>query len=325
MSKLRVAVLRGGPSDEYEVSFRTGSAVLSALNHPDFEPLDVIITKSGEWLQHGRTRYPEQIIPAVDVVFNALHGAYGEDGTLQRLLDRFNVPYTGSGAYASGIAMHKGFTKEHVRGLGFEIPQHVILTRTDPKTSKQHAGDIRSKFGRQYMIKPVSSGSSVGIQHVTDTLELANVIEEALAQYPEILVEEYIQGREVTCGVIERYRNKERYTLPPIEIIPPPTATYFSYDVKYDGTTREICPAPLPHAVKKSIENAASNVHAALGLRQYSRSDFILSPNGLYFLEVNTLPGLTEASLFPKALHAVGSSHQEFVRHLVHDALRTCV
>ncbi len=321
MSKTRVAVLRGGPSDEYEVSLRTGGAVLNAIDQTEFEPLDIIITKSGEWLHDGRSRYPENLIPAVDVVFIALHGSYGEDGTLQRILDRLGVPYTGSGAYASGIAMHKGYTKDHIKGLDILMPQHAIISRNEYKTSRQHAGEIRSRFGTQYMLKPLSSGSSVGTVHIEDTLDLSKAIEEAFETYSEILVEEYISGREITCGVIERYRNHDVYALPPIEIIPPPHVSYFSHAVKYDGSTQEICPAPLPHDVKQTIEEAARAIHSTLNLRQYSRSDFILGKDGLYFLEVNTLPGLTEESLFPKALHAVGATYQDFIHHLIRDAI----
>lgn len=320
MSKTRVAVLRGGPSDEYDVSMRTGGEVLRALNTDHYEPLDVVITKSGEWLNDGRTRFPEHIIPSVDVVFIALHGSYGEDGAVQRLLERYGVPYTGSGPYASGIAMHKGYTKDHVHGLSFKLPQHTIVNRDMMKTGRQHAGDIRERFGPQYILKPTASGSSIGVTLVLETLDLATAIDHALSQYSEVLVEEYITGRELTCGVVERFRDHALYALPPVEIIPPPTAQFFSNDVKYDGSTQEVCPTSLPHSTKKAVEHAAREVHKALGLRQYSRSDFILGKDGLYFLEVNTLPGLTTESLFPKALTAVGARYDDFIHHLIQDA-----
>lgn len=324
MSRTRVLVLRGGPSDEYEVSLRTGSAVLHALDTTEFEPLDVVITKNGEWLHDGRTRYPEHVLPTVDVVFNALHGAYGEDGTLQRTLDRFGVPYTGSGAYASGISMHKAYTKEHIKGLGVHLPQHVIVSKAEYVRGSSYAREIKERFGPQYILKPLNSGSSVGIVHVEDGRALGDAIDAAFEQYADVLVEEYIEGREFTCGVIERYRNHDLYALPPTEIIPPPGTTFFSEAVKYDGSTKEVCPASLSRSLTTRIEDAAKAIHQTLGLRQYSRSDFILKDDRLYFLEINTLPGLTDESLFPKALHAVGSNHKEFVRHLVYDALEHC-
>ncbi len=320
MSRTRVAVLRGGPSNEYEVSLRTGNAVLSSIDTNRFEPVDITITKAGEWLIEGRTRYPEYVLPTIDVVFIALHGAYGEDGTIQRLLDRFGVPYTGSGAYASGIAMHKGYTKAHVQKAPVLLAEHVIIARESHKTGSMYAGEIRSTFGQQYVVKPVSSGSSVGIELVLDTLTLGDAIERAFTQSDELIVEEYIPGREVTCGVIERFRGKEVYALPPVLIVPPPKAHFFDYTVKYDGSTQELCPAPISRKETEAIERAAIDIHKILGLSQYSRSDFILGKDGLYFLEINTLPGLTKESLFPKALTAVGSNHETFVNHLLHDA-----
>lgn len=323
MSKTRVAVLRGGPSDEYEVSLRTGSAVLNSLDTDTYEPLDIVITKAGEWLQDGRIRYPEFLIPTFDVVFIALHGSYGEDGTIQRLLDRYGVPYTGSSAYASGIAMHKGLTKEHVRGTSVKLAHHTLITREESKSGATHAADIWEKFGPQYVVKPVSSGSSVGVRIVLDSRDLGTAIDAVLSEYEEIIVEEYIKGKEVTCGVIERFRSHELYALPPILILPPSDATFFDYTVKYNGTTAELCPAPIPQSMKRAVEHAAIEVHRALGLSQYSRSDFILGEDGLYFLEVNTLPGLTKESLVPRALEAVGASHSMLVNHLVHDAIRS--
>jgi D-alanine-D-alanine ligase len=320
MSRTRVAIVRGGPSEEYDVSLRTGSTVLAALDKDEFEPLDIVITKSGEWLLDGRARYPEHIIPSVDVVFNALHGTYGEDGTFQRLLDRYGVPYTGSKAYASGIAMHKVLAKEYVRPLGILTPRYLHLVNDSRTTAYAHAETIRSLFGPQYFIKPISSGSSVGMRLVFDPRKLADEIEAAFKEYNEILVEERIEGREVTCGVIERYRDEELYALPPIEIVTGAQSPFFNYDAKYSGETDEICPAPLPIEVNKEIENAAKKVHEALNLSQYSRSDFILGKNGLYFLEVNTLPGLTSESLLPKAIAAVGGTYRDFVTHLINDA-----
>jgi D-alanine-D-alanine ligase len=321
MSKTRVAVLRGGPSDEYEVSLRTGHAVLESIDSTRFEPIDIIITKGGEWLHEGRVRYPEHLIPIVDVVFIALHGTYGEDGTVQRLLERFGVPYTGSGPYASGLAMHKGYTKEHLKTTGIKLPQHYTVRREDGLYPRVHAGRIRELFGPSYVVKPVASGSSVGVEIVRDTLLLGEAIERVLNGYAEVLVEEFIEGREVTCGVIERFREHDLYALPSIEIIHAKQHPFFNYDAKYDGTTSEVCPAPITQSAKRAVEHASKLVHKELGLSQYSRSDFILGKDGLYFLEVNTLPGLTTESLIPNALRAVGSSHRELVTHLITDAL----
>ena len=324
MQKKRVAVIRGGPSAEYDVSVRTGASIILALRDSPFEPIDILISKTGEWLHNGRVRYPESIIPVVDVVCIALHGTYGEDGQIQRVLNRFNVPYTGTGAYASGIAMHKALAKEHLKGLSISFAPHRVVTRDSIPSLSRIAMHITDSFGPQYVIKPIASGSSHGIELVENPLYLEQALTQSLALHDEVIVEERILGTEATCGVIERFRDQKLYALPPIEIIPPAHAKFFNTAVKYDGSTKEICPACFPFSVKSKIEDSAKNIHEILGLSQYSRSDFIVDRNEkVFFLEVNTLPGLTEESLFPKALSAIGTPYKEFIVHLLTDAIET--
>ncbi len=281
----------------------------------------MVITKSGNWLADGRERNPEQILYTVDVVFNALHGTYGEDGTIQRLFDRHAVPYTGSKAFASTIAMNKLLTKQTLESTRSKMAPHVHVTRDSLDDIGRLASQIVDTFGPQYVIKPISSGSSVGTMMVKNPLLLPQALTDALGHYDEVMVEARIQGREATCGVAERYRGSKLYAFPPIEIVPPPSAEFFDKNVKYSGETEEICPARFDHDTKKEIEEASKFVHEKLGLSQYSRSDFILADDGLYFLEVNTLPGLTKESLLPKAIHAVGGAYPDFIAHLITDAL----
>lgn len=323
MQHVRVAVLRGGPSEEYDVSMQTGAGVLAALDRDRFDPLDVIITRGGAWLYNGREWFPEQLLGLVDVVFLALHGAYGEDGKVQRILERYAVPYTGSKSYPSAIAINKMMTKDHLRDLGVRMSPHMLVTRDSKGNTHKMANAIGEMFGPQYVIKPVSSGSSVGTMMVKSSALLPQALDDALSVYDQVLVEKRIIGREATCGVLNRFRDQEIYTLPPIEIVPPVSADFFANDVKYDGTTQEICPGCFSRNEKDEIERVARLVHEELGLSQYSRSDFMLSPDGVYFLEVNTLPGLTAESLFPKAIVAVGSSYEELISHLIEDALNS--
>lgn len=322
MKKTRVAVLRGGPSEEYDISLLTGQAVIAALSGERYDVLDVVITREGEWLQRGIARFPEQILQMVDVVFIALHGAYGEDGTLQRLLDRYGVRYTGSGAYASRVAMHKALTKDILRDSGVKMAPHMVVTRDSKGSAHKIAGAITEMFGPEYVIKPVSSGSSVGTMMVRDPLLLSKAIEDALTHYDEVLVEKRMHGQEATCGVVERYRDQGLYALPPIEIVPPSKAAFFDRTAKYDGSTAEICPGRFSYDTKNAIEELAKRIHRDIGLAQYSRADFIIADDGIYFLEVNTLPGLTTESLFPKAISAVGGTYEDFIQHLVMDALQ---
>lgn len=319
--KTRVAVLRGGLSDEYTVSLATGAAVLEAMDRRFFDPIDVVITRNGEWLIEGYVRFPEQILHSIDLVFNALHGTYGEDGTVQRLLDRYGVKYTGSKAMPSSVAMHKALTKDTLKDTGIKMAPHMVVRKDALHDVYALSDKIVAMFGPQYVIKPVASGSSVGTMMVKNPVLLPQALKDALEHHDEVIVEARIQGREATCGVVENFRNQDLYSLPPIEIVPPPHAEFFDEKVKYNGSTQEICPGRFKYETKRDIEELSKLVHQTLGLSQYSRSDFIVANDGIYFLEVNTLPGLTKESLFPKAIHAVGGTYSGFISHLLTDAL----
>lgn len=321
MSPLRVAVLRGGPSQEYEVSLKSGAAVLEALDRKRFAPVDVVISQEGEWLIDGFVRYPEHIIGAVDVVFNALHGAYGEDGTVQRQLDRYSVPYTGSGAFAARIAMHKVFTKDRLADHGVKMAPHMLVTRQSLGNEGGVADTALKLLGTQYVLKPVCSGSSVGVVLVENNASLAAALTHALEKDEEIIIEKRVAGKEATCGVIDRFRGQEQYVLPPVEIVPPSSRPFFDYHAKYSGETLERCPGHFTKEEKQEMSRLALLAHETLGLSQYSRSDFIVAKDGIYFLETNTLPGLTPASLLPVALTAVGVPYHAFIEHLIDDAL----
>jgi len=320
MSKVRVAVLRGGLSDEYAVSMQTGASILKHIDRTRFDPLDIVITRTGEWLLNGKTCLPENILHCVDVVLIGLHGTYGEDGTLQRLLDRYGVPYTGSRAFASGVAMNKVLTKRYLKDTGIKLAPHTQVSKDSYYELASVAERIADTFGPEYVIKPISSGSSVDTMIVKEKKLLEQALRNALSRFDEVMVEMRIKGREATCGVIERYRETPYYALPPVEIIVPERVEFFDQAVKYDGTTQELCPSSFNKRIKQEIEDAARLVHQTLDLSQYSRSDFIVAPDGVYFLEVNTLPGLTSESLMPKAISAVGGTYKDFITHLLTDA-----
>ncbi len=320
MNHKRVAVLRGGPSDEYEVSMRTGATVLRSLQKKYNSVQDVVITKSGEWLENGIAKNPDRILTANDVVFLALHGQYGEDGEVQRLIQRQNIPFTGSRALPSAIAFNKHLTKETLRQHGIKMPLHVLVRRGDVDDISLLTRNIASSFGPEYIVKPLASGSSVGVELVRDADELGAAISRALAVSEQILIEEFIRGREATVATIEGFRDQELYVFPVIEIIPPPRADFFTYDVKYNGETQEICPGNFSYKERDELSQLAAFVHRTLDLSQYSRSDFIVRNGIPYFLEVNTLPGLTDESLFPKAAKAVGLTYDDLVAHLVETA-----
>ncbi|MBI1999039.1 MAG: D-alanine--D-alanine ligase [Parcubacteria group bacterium] len=315
MSQTRVGVIRGGLSDEYEVSLKTGAAVLR--NMPErCLPVDILIDRAGVWHLRGLPRSPGRIADEVDVIFNALHGYYGEDGAVQRILDNLGIPYTGSGALASELGMGKARAKEVFLAHGIKTPRFSVVRRGDDVSVE--ANRLFRSFAQPSVVKPDDGGSSLGVHIVRDYPSLAHALEETLRMSRAALVEEYITGREATCGVLDRFRGEAQYALPPIEIIPPPSYGFFDYDAKYTGVTQELCPSPyFTPDEKREIMRSAIAAHRALGLRHYSRSDFIVSPRGIYILEVNTLPGLTEESLFPKACKAVGCSFPRLIDHLL--------
>lgn len=320
-SSLRIAVVRGGPSSEYEVSLKTGANVLKHLSETH-RPLDILISKDGTWHMHGKPQKPEKIFPHIDVVFNALHGEYGEDGTIQNIFKHHGVRYTGSDMMSSAIGMNKILSKEIFKKHGLKTPQYSAIRRTDDITQK--AKEIFTTFLMPVVVKSASSGSSVGISIVKTLPDLIKAIQSAFVFGSSVIVEEFISGKEATCGVLDDFRGQSVYALVPVEIRAK-NNSFFDYDAKYTaGASEEICPGNFFDKEKKMIEDYAKKAHKALGLRHYSRSDFIVSPRrGVYILETNTLPGLTNESLLPKSLEAVGMSQKDFIHHILSLALNS--
>jgi D-alanine-D-alanine ligase len=321
MSRTKVGVLRGGPSSEYEVSLKTGKSVIDNLSSEKYEALDIFIDRDGVWHHQGLPITPEKLFKKVDVIFNALHGAYGEDGTVQKILDQFAIPYTGSKSLASAIGMNKVLSKKIYKDHGLKTPLHKVLHKKEHQP--EHVAVIFKSFPMPVVVKPVCGGSSLGTNIAVTLAELDNAIEDAFKYGNQIMIEEFISGKEATCGVVDNFRDKDVYSLLPIEIRKPSDAKFFDYNAKYGGKTEEICPGNFAAAEKKIIQEMSEKAHRALGLRHYSRSDFIIHPRrGIYILETNTLPGLTSESLLPKSLKAIGCNFQNFLEHLIDLALR---
>ncbi|MCW9054715.1 MAG: ATP-grasp domain-containing protein [Candidatus Pacebacteria bacterium] len=319
MSKLRVGVLRGGQSSDYDMSLKTGGRVLQHLSKEKYTTHDIYISRNGVWHMRGFEVSPERALKQVDVVFNALHGEYGEDGVVQKLLDTFGVPYTGSGALPSALAMSKLRAKEIVSRLGVRTPMTRLV---------EHNSDLRScaleifrTFPFPLLIKPVRGGSSRGIVFVGSFYELEQALEYTFESLGEIMIEEYVRGKEVTSGVIKNFRGEDHYTLLPIEIELEGERPYLDTEAKHSGLYRAHCPGGLSAEEKLRVREATRLVHDALGLGQYSRSDFICTPRGIYFLEANTQPDLREESLVNRALSEVGCSFSEFVEHTINLAV----
>jgi len=305
MPKIKVGVLRGGPSAEHEVSLLTGANVLKNLPSDKYQGQDILISKEGKWSK----------MPKVDIVFNALHGEYGEDGWAQAVLEERKLFYTGSGVKASALAMNKWLAREFFQKAGLKIPPAVKIEKFLPGSAAE------PKFSLPWIIKPVNRGSSVGISLVKNLSDFSPALQKALQYDNSVLVEKFIIGQEATAGVLENFQGQKIFTLPVVEIIPPIQKNFFDYQCKYDGTSREICPGRFDKKTTLAIQKAAGLAHQILGCRDYSRTDLIVAKDGIYVLEVNTLPGLTQESLLPKAAAQVGCSFDQLLDHLLTLAL----
>lgn len=317
----RVAVLRGGPSSEHDISLLSGANILENLNREPYQVTDVFIDKEGVWHVRGVPVSPERALTGIDVAFNILHGQYGEDGSVQRILDRIGIPYTGAGAYSSALSLNKFLTKEHLKKHGVKMPRHKVL-RVSPDLEQEAAEAFRS-FAPPVIVKPASAGSSVGMTLANTFAEFWEGVKKAFEHSPQVMVEEYIKGKEATAGVVEGLRGEKLYAMLPIEIVPPPKATFFDREVKYNGETLERVPGHFTKEEAAELQRLAKVAHDALGQGGYSRSDFIVSPRGVYFLELNSAAGvgLTKESLVPKALKAAGVSMHEFLDHVIQNAI----
>lgn len=319
--KIKVAVLRGGPSPEYDVSLKTGSNILSLLRKMEekYEPIDIFISKNGEWHKEGLVHDPHEALRHADLVWNGMHGAYGEDGQVQKILESLKIPYVGSGAMSSALAMNKDMAKKHYEIHSLLTPRHELV-RANTHNDEQLVYIFRN-YLHPVVVKPASGGSSIGIKLAHTFNELKEAVKSAFSHGPKVLVEEFVRGKEATCGVVEGLRGEQIYALLPIEI--KLNNDFFDYNSKYSGKTVEICPGNFSVDEVSTIQEMARRAHQALGLRHYSRSDFIVTPRGkVYILETNSLPGFTEQSLFPKALTATGVRPHEFVDHCVSLALK---
>jgi D-alanine-D-alanine ligase len=297
MRKLNITVMLGGPSAEREVSLRTGAAVAKALRSLGHDVVE-IDPRDGKFV----------LPPKTDVVFLALHGTYGEDGTVQRQLDSLKVPYTGCNAEASRVAFDKVLSKEKFVAAGVPTAKSLAVTTADAPLPKN--------LSLPLVVKPSRQGSSVGLQFVNRAEDWPDAVATALKFDSEILVEEKIIGRETTVGILGGS------VLPVVEVRP--KAGSYDYQNKYTaGATEYFCPADFDAATTKRIQAAALGAFAAIGGRDYSRVDVMVRADGSpVVLEVNTLPGMTETSLLPKAAAAAGMNYAELCQRMIDLALR---
>lgn len=306
--KLRIAVLMGGPSAEHEISLKTGEMVLANLDKNKYFAKGIKISKTGHW-----PISPAKIKQNFDLAFIAMHGEYGEDGTVQKILDDNKIRYTGSGVKASQLGMDKAKSSAKFKKAGLKVPDFSLI-HVGPKFNFKI--DVRYPV----VVKPNDRGSSVGISIVESFRDLLPAIRKASAYSENIMIQKYIKGREFTCGVLEMDGKPKAFL--PTEIIPS-SGKFFDYNAKYtSGASREITPPNLPGSDIKKIQQIALKAHKAIGARGFSRTDMIFGEDKkFYVLEINTLPGMTETSLLPQAAKAGGISFPKLLDLIIESVL----
>lgn len=295
--KIKVLILGGGPSSEHDISLKTAGMVAAHLDAKKYEAVQETVPKTGDW-------FPKQ---KADVVFIAMHGEFGEDGKVQGLLELAGLTYTGSGVVASSLGMDKLRSQMIFAGGGLNVPGTI---------------DLKTKFELPVVIKPADRGSSVGVSIVRRKEDIEPAILKASAVSQNIMAQEFIEGVEMTCGVLDDGKNNLTPLLP-TEIVPV-LGAFFDYESKYkESGSEEITPARVPDEVIKEAQDIALRAHVLLGCRDFSRTDMIWDKkrNKIYTLEINTIPGLTAQSLLPKAAAVCGISFSKLLDRIIKSAI----
>jgi D-alanine-D-alanine ligase len=343
-SKLRVAVLMGGISSERDISLSTGKQILQSLDPEKYEAIGVdaalmpgssrsklkgaandisTVAEAGKVLAESNALVSVDAIAGdgssqrPDVVLIALHGKFGEDGTVQGMLDLLGVPYTGSGVLASALCMDKSMTKNVLASDGIPVPESVDFTVVKGQWDRDAVAEAVGRIGYPVVVKPSRQGSTIGMTKVNSADGLNNAISEAAAYDEQIIVEQFIRATELTVGVLG---TNNPQALPVIEIVP--KGGFYDYEAKYaPGGSEHFIPARIGDAETKQAQEIAVKAFKSLGCRGMARVDIMLSDNGMYVLEVNTIPGMTPTSLLPEAAKAKGIGFSELLDTIIGFAL----
>ncbi|QDQ00901.1 D-alanine--D-alanine ligase [Lysinibacillus fusiformis] len=297
---MKVGVIMGGVSSEKQVSLMTGEEMIAHLDNNKYEVVPIKLHDNIELIEKVRD---------IDIALLALHGKFGEDGTIQGVLETMGVPYTGSGMLSSSICMDKNISKKIIRYEGIETPDWLHFSNMEELQL-----DELDKMGYPLVIKPNSGGSSVGVTIVNDKDSLLSAVAEVFKWDSEIIIEKYINGEEITCSIIDGK------LLPIISIRH--TAVFFDYNAKYEdaATIEEI--VELPAAIHERVDEAAMTCYSALKCTIYARIDMLIKDGLPYVMEVNTLPGMTKNSLLPKSAHAAGITYTKLLDKIIESSLQ---
>lgn len=306
----KVGVILGGPSSERDISIRSGKAISNALRNCGYTVVE--IGENGP-IEEGI------LTSGIDIAFIALHGGYGEDGTIQKFLEDTGIPYTGSGPLASKRALDKSIAKRIFLENGIPTPEYVLVEPNDFTMDLDSIKtEIKNNFSFPVVVKPVDEGSSIGLSIVKEEDQLKDALFKAKKYNKRIIIERYIPGKEITVGILGDA------SLAVVQIVP--KKGHYSYDAKYTpGMTDYIFPAKLPSDIYRQVQFLGLSAHNALGCRDFSRVDMRLHPNGRpWVLEVNTIPGFTETSLLPKSAMAVRIGFEELCERILEMAWERC-
>jgi len=305
----KVGILCGGKSAEHEISLLSANSIYEMIDKTKFDPTLIKIEKTGQWQMDTVTKF--------DVIFPILHGPFGEDGTIQGLLKLADVPFVGSGVLGSAAGMDKDVMKRLLRDAQIPIGKFITLKSHEPRPSFV---EIESALGAPFFVKPANMGSSVGIAKVRCEAEYTAALENAFLYDTKIIIEENIDGREIECAILG---NEEPLASVPCEIVP--AHDFYSYEAKYldeKGAALEV-PAKLDEETKKRVQELAVKVFLILCCEGISRVDFFLKANGeLIVNEINTMPGFSKISMYPKMWEASGFSYTELITRLIELAIQ---
>ncbi|MBO6656810.1 MAG: D-alanine--D-alanine ligase [Pseudomonadales bacterium] len=309
MSDIRIAVINGGNSAEADVSRSSARGVIEALKE-NFSSVTSVE------LDENIARSLADCDP--DVVFPVLHGPPGEDGTLQGFLEILGYRYVGSDVHSSAFAMDKIIAKDIFRTAGLPVAKQCVVNRDDDVAASSER--VLNALGESVVVKPACQGSAIGVTLVSTANELHQALKEAFQYDPRLLVEERIMGKEITVGVIDTDDGTKPF--PVIEITTPENSWY-DFDHRYTaGWSEHLMPADLPEDQTNTLQKCAVAAHQALGCRDLSRADFVVTETDVYLLEVNTLPGMTPTSLYPDGANGYGMDFPTLVRYLVERAAK---
>lgn len=335
MKKINLMVIFGGRSGEHEVSLMSVTSILKVINREKYNIIPVGITRKGIWKRYNgpidkiatgeweALAEDTEVISltkdnpeGIDVVFPVLHGPFGEDGSLQGLLEMVNIPYVGAGVLASAVGMDKAITKRLCSTEKVPQAKYIeILYHSYRKEEEKFIGDIEEKLGYPVFVKPANLGSSVGITKAKNREQLLEAINLAFRYDRKIVVEEFINGREIECSVLG---NDEAIASLPAEIIP--SHEFYDYKDKYfDGTSKFQIPADLPEGLTEEIQRLALKIYRILDCSGLARVDFFVEreTNEIYFNEINTMPGFTKISMYPKMWEVTGIPYEELIDRLI--------